>query len=163
MPDDTEHTQLALHGIDVAHHLLKTPEFRDWVAIALFYSALHIVEAVFFSDQADDRTKHGQNHDGREAVLKGATSYHKIWEHYRELLSASIIARYLQDRSGRTILFNVYMSETKVREVLVKHHFWQLIKSASKFLTSQSADSLKRRFNSYFAAPEPQIKADKDK
>ncbi len=153
MPDDAEHIKLALHNMDVAHHLLEIPDYRDWVATTIFYSALHIVEAVFFSDRSNERTKHGRGHDGREVILKETTSYRKIWEHYRQLVSASIIARYLENHSGRTILFNRYMSESKVREVLIGNHFWQLIKSASRFVSSQSGSLLKQRFDNYFRTP----------
>ena len=150
MPDKTEHIQLALHDIDVAHHLLEIPEYRDWVAITIFYSALHIVEAVFFSHATNEKTRHGRSHDCREAILKGTKSYQKIWGHYRELLSASIIARYLEGRGGRTVLFNIYMSESKVRERLIKHHFHQLIKSAIKFLPQKSSDLINLMFNKNF-------------
>jgi len=150
MPNEAEHTQLALHNIQVIDYLLDEPKFCDWAAIAIFYTALHIVEAVFFYDKRHSGMRHGYNHETRECILKGTKSYHNIWEHYRPLQSASVKARYLEGLSKKGLTFQQHMPSKQVEERLIKRHLAQLIKTASRFLSSNSGDLLKEAFNKTF-------------
>ena len=147
MPDEAEHTQLALHNIEVIDYLLDKPNFCDWTAIVTFYTALHVVEAVFFYDTQHSNRQHGYNHETRERILKETRSYQNIWKHYRPIQSASAKARYLRGLTKKGLTFQEHMPAKQVQERLIKHHLAQLIKTASKFLSSNSGNLLKNGFN----------------
>lgn len=150
MPTEDEHTQLAIHNMEVVDYLLVKPEFADWTATITFYTALHIVEAVFFHDQKHVHQRHGQNHENREQLLKGTKSYENMYKHYRPLQAASVVARYLQSSRGRVLTFQAYMPSNQVRSKLVKHHLAQLIKTARKFLSPDCARSLDEKSKNAF-------------
>ena len=150
MPSEPEHIQLAVHNIEVIDYLLAKAEFCDWTATVTFYTALHIVEAVFFHDQQHTNQRHGQNHENREKILKGIRSYQNIYRHYRPLQATSVVARYLQGSSKEGLTFQQHMSAKQVEEKLIKHHLAQLIKTANKFLSSSSASRLQQTFNKTF-------------
>lgn len=147
MPSEAEHIQLALHNIEVIDYLLAKPEFCDWTATVTFYTALHIIEAVFFHDRKHINQRHGQSHENRERILKGTKSYQNIYRHYRPLQSTSAVARYLQGLSKKGLTFQQHMPAKQVQEKLIKHHLAQLIKTASKFSSSHSGNLLKNAFN----------------
>lgn len=147
MPNEAEHTQLALHNIEVIDYLLDKPNFCDWTAIVTFYTALHVVEAVFFHDTQRSNRRHGYNHETRERILKGTKSYQNIWRHYRPIQSASVKARYLQGLSKKGLTFQQHMPSRQVEEKLIKHHLAQLIKTSSKFLSPKSGSLLKEAFH----------------
>jgi len=147
MPSESEHVQQGLHNIKVIDYLRRNPEFCDWTATVTFYTALHVVEAVFFHDRAHTNHRHGQSHENRERILKGTNSYQNIHRHYRPLQSASVVARYLHQR-GTT--FQQYMSTKKVQDRLIKYHLRELIKSASKFLSPASSRLLAEVFGGTF-------------
>ena len=150
MPSEPEHIQLALHNIEVIDYLLANPKFCDWTATVTFYTALHIVEAVFFYDKKHIDRRHGHNHEERDNMLKGTRPYQNMWNHYRPLESASVVARYLHGLGKGGITFQQYMSSKRVEEKLIKHHLAQLIKTASRFLSSNSGSLLKSAFNKTF-------------
>ena len=93
MANEAQHIDQAVHNMDVIAYLIEKDRFRDWTATVTFYTALHIVEAVFFQNTKHTRTKHGHNHEDRENILKGNRSFKKIYENYSPLQSSSIIAR----------------------------------------------------------------------
>lgn len=146
MPSEKEHIQQAIHNIDVVAYLKKDDDFCDWTATVTFYTALHIIEAVFYKSRKHGSCKHGQRHEGREQILKHTRSYKTIWEHYRIMQSASIIARYLHGDSANATVFQKYMPPEKVKNILIKHHLGSLIKSASKFLSDQTAKRVEVKF-----------------
>ncbi len=146
MPNESEHIQLALHNIEVIHYLLDKPKFSDWTATVTFYTALHIVEAVFFHDTKNTHRRHGHNHEEREKILKGTRSYQNLYIHYRPLQSASVVARYLNSQSQRCTVFQQYLNDNQIKEKLIKHHLFQIIKTASKFLNATLAKSLFDKF-----------------
>jgi hypothetical protein len=65
----------------------KIDDHPQWVVTVAFYTALHVVEAVF--------AKHGFNTDDhtlRHQTLKRDRRYQKIWTHYQPLFNDSILA-----------------------------------------------------------------------
>lgn len=64
-------------------------EFPDWASVALFYSALHLIEAAF---EAEGR--HNSTHPQRELYIK--QRHRQLWPPYHRLQSESMKARYLQ-------------------------------------------------------------------
>jgi hypothetical protein len=133
MPAESEHVNLAVHNIETVAFLLTDSRFSDWAATVAFYAALHIIEAIFYVNEKDAQNKHGQKHERREGMLKHH-HYSNLWKHYRELQSASTIARYMQGPGGKACLFRIYMPPEKVKEILIGRHLGQLIKSAKKFI-----------------------------
>ena len=130
MASENEHLECANRTHKTIEHLLADKNAHSpWVAIAAFYKALHIVEAVFANDRSVRNTS---NHDEREHALKSARKYQHIYEHYSPLKRASLNARYLSEVSQ----FDCYLSPDDVVAKLLKHHLHQLEKSAGKFLTN---------------------------
>lgn len=127
------------------------------------YAALHIIDAVLFCDPKSP-VKHGATHNDRRDILRGTTHYNNIYKHYSILSRVANIARYLEDKNtGNVVLFNIYMPFDKVRDLLVKHHFLQIINSAANFLAPKHTEKLVRRFNSYFRSAEQQPAKDNKK
>ncbi|MBL7186124.1 MAG: hypothetical protein ISS70_07340 [Phycisphaerae bacterium] len=154
MPNGPDHIDLAIHNIEAADYLLAEPSFSDWAAVVVFYAALHVVDAVFFCDPKAPK-KHGISHSERNDILKGTVHYQKIYEHYCIMSRVSHVARYLQDRStGRTVVFSTYMPTEVVRQQLVKHRLWQVIKSAANFLPDKLATKLTEKYRSSFDVSE---------
>jgi len=94
MPSEVEHIQQSLHNMQVTDYLRAQSDFCDRTATVTFYTALHVVEAVFFHTSSG-QGQHGVNHEMREAMLKKNNRYKKLYQHYRPLLSTSLVARYL--------------------------------------------------------------------
>jgi hypothetical protein len=151
MPSEKEHIQQAIHNINVVAYLKNNDAYCDWTATVTFYTALHIVEAVFFKSRKHGNCKHGQRHEGREQILKHTKSYKTIWEHYRVMQSTSVIARYLHGDSTNATIFHKYMSPEKVSNILIKYHLGSLIKSANKFLSNQTAKRVETTFRELLA------------
>jgi len=132
--------------MQVVGHLLLTPDYCDWTTTTAFYSAVHIVEAILFPD-------HSPDHVTREETLK-VQLYQKIWEHFRPLKNASEVARYLEDKSGHTVLFKNYLSANQVKQTMVMHHLNQIVKSASKLINNtELSTALRAEFAQQFQPP----------
>jgi hypothetical protein len=78
-------------------HLLSKigPEYSDWIITITFYTALHVIDALFCFDKVPNPV----NHETRNRILENNNRYSKIWYCYRPLYSASRTARYLADPS----------------------------------------------------------------
>jgi hypothetical protein len=141
MPDETVHILLAKHNQDLINHLLPNKsDFHDWITIAAFYKALHIVEAVFYNN---NEIRHGHNHENRESFLKTNNKYRKIYMHYRPLWAAATIARYLEGPRIDTVNnFSDYLSPEEVVTQMLNNHLQQIEKSAKKFLSQQVTSHL---------------------
>jgi hypothetical protein len=118
MPTADSHLELA-EDLQNTISFLKTKhtDHAPWIATTAMYQALHLIEALFFHDPA---IHHGNDHKTRHDLLKRGW-YQELWMHYRPLVEASYIARYLH-RSGTNPdqaynRFSDYMSPEKV----VKH------------------------------------------
>lgn len=148
MSSETEHLKLALHNIEVLAYLSEKPDFCDWTATVAFYTAVHVVEAVFFHDSKRIGFSHIQNHEERERILKSVKSYQNLYKHYRPLASASVIARYLQPENQKGLC--EYMSHSQVTDALINHHLGQLIKSTGRFLSPDCTGELAEAFQRFF-------------
>jgi hypothetical protein len=90
MPDQQKHLAQAQHNEELYHHLADaTPRFIDWQITALFYAALHYVDA-YLAKFAIHPNSHEERSTwmGRESVLK------TIYAVYRDLQNRSRDARY---------------------------------------------------------------------
>lgn len=138
MPSRESHLALAERNQRTLDYLLKECDTHSaWVATVAFYKALHLVEATFTSNP--DPHKHHHNHESREAYLKRTARYKHIWSFYRQLLSASLVARYLENRNASEISsFAEYLSPDEVRGKVVGHWLKQIEASVAKMLRPKS-------------------------
>jgi hypothetical protein len=97
------HLARAQHHLDAHDHLRTKSAFPDWAAVALFYSALHLVDAALAGETAlvkDERhpRKHsapgtpGNNGRGRNQLV--AAVFSVISADYRSLFEMSHRTRY---------------------------------------------------------------------
>src|SRR5207244_4036511 len=118
------HLALAKWNQQTLDYLLKELDHHSaWVATVAFYKALHLVEAVFATDPA---IRHGHSHEERENCLKSTRKYSHIWKYYRLIWAASMIARYLEDRSDEYSSFSDFMTPQEVKGNLVGHWLRQV-------------------------------------
>lgn len=133
MASESIHIEWANRTQQTIAHLLADPSIHSpWIAIAAFYKALHIVEAVFANDTSVGNTS---NHDERERELKKHRKYEHIYKNYAFLKRASVNARYLAGGSS----FDAYLPPDQVVAELLEHRLHQIEQSAMKFLKNPSA------------------------
>jgi len=101
------HAARATHHKRVADHL--EPTFPDWAAVALFYSAMHLVHSSLADEPGvskDERhprkhsAKAGEEHGGRGTNQMVRDLYPEIHEQYRSLCEMSHRTRYDMDQLG---------------------------------------------------------------
>ncbi len=143
MATEADHIALANKNHDVLMHLLNDVErFPEWIAVAAFYKAVQIVEAVFVHKEG--RCCHG--HQKRLDALK-TRGYKILHKHYRALWSASSISRYLVDTEappGNYSRFADYMSAKDVVERLVKKRLHGIECEALNLLSENAKANLLR-------------------
>ena len=66
------------------------PTFPDWAVTAIFYTALHAIDALLKHDNVLP-----VNHDSRNNTLMRTNRYMKIWKLYQPLYNLSRTVRYL--------------------------------------------------------------------
>lgn len=87
MPALNQHLPLAESNESFVVSITSLPaRFPDWEITALFYSALHYVDA-FLSTQGI----HPRSHDSR---IRSIRSFTNSWEDFRDLYNLSLDARY---------------------------------------------------------------------
>jgi hypothetical protein len=134
MPSQLAHLELAQHNQELIDHLMKDPHrFPDWVTTVAFYRALHLVEAVFAQDAA---IKHGGDHGSRQRHLKSNRRYAAIYKAYHPLWTASIVARYLEDREtgGGVSSFAEYLTVDQVKATILNHYLRKVESSVEQLL-----------------------------
>jgi len=91
VPTTAEH--LAQAESNEQASLAVQPRFPDWAATMLFYAALHYVEAYFFADADKSHLPaHYDRHSERLPAVR--TRIGPIFVHYKDLMDASLEARY---------------------------------------------------------------------
>ncbi len=90
MLDPKGHIQQAKHNEALAEFLEGT-SYPDWRATALFYAALHYVQAYFLSRTPP---KSYVRHSDRDTAIEIDTHIGSIWNHYRSMKDWSQKARY---------------------------------------------------------------------
>jgi hypothetical protein len=66
-------------------------QFVDWAVVALFYAAVHYVEAHLAKHAPP---VHSANHDKRDNNIASSRVLKPLWKNYRELKNQSRLARY---------------------------------------------------------------------
>jgi hypothetical protein len=103
MPERVYHEAKCRYNLQVSAHLRDNTDYLDWAATALFYAALHLVDAFLDGEQQlpkDERhpRKHSANAGegnagrGRNQLVQALLS--PIRKEYRSLEEASRRARY---------------------------------------------------------------------
>ncbi|MCI0640660.1 MAG: hypothetical protein L0Y70_16420 [Gemmataceae bacterium] len=134
MPSQAAHLELAQRNQFLINHLVKDIDhFADWVTTVAFYRALHLVEAVF---AADSNIKHGGDHGNRLHLLKTNRKYLAIYKAYQPLWSASVVARYLEDKQSATEVssFSKYLTAPEVRATILNHYLRKVESSVEQLL-----------------------------
>ena len=90
MPLKSDHLNKARHDETFVSSLdIDSTSFIDWAITAMFYAALHYVEA-YFATQG----KHSPDHRIRDSSIRRDLNIRKIFNDYNELKNFSINARY---------------------------------------------------------------------
>src|SRR5260370_32852291 len=88
MPSASEHQIKASHNRAFLNSITD-PAFCDWMAVAAFYTAVHLVEALFAL-----QGQHSKDHRGRNRAVR--SKLRPIHKHYRSLYNLSMVARYYE-------------------------------------------------------------------
>lgn len=90
MPPRDDHRAKAEHDEQFVHSLdLSTTPYLDWAITALFYAALHYVEAYFATMK-----RHSPDHRTRDSAIQRDSRIRSLYADYNELKNYSINARY---------------------------------------------------------------------
>jgi hypothetical protein len=143
MPRKSEHLAKARHNDQALLYLAeRIDSFPDWVCIAAFYEALHIVEAVLDHDGRGDTA----THRSRQTLLKTERRYQKLYYHYRPLRAASEVARYMASEGREFSDFSQYLSPADVRSEIVDYQLQQLKKAADRLMAAGNGKPRKRKY-----------------
>ncbi len=139
MASEADHISLANHNHDALMALMPAVDrFPDWVSTIAFYKAVHVVEAVY----AIVLNKHSCSHHDREQVMK-ARKFAAIYKDYAHLLTASRVARYLENASGTKYKkFSDFLDGSRVKQ-LIGQRLVRLEQSALLFLSDDARRGLK--------------------
>lgn len=118
MASESAHLALANRNQAILLHLLPDiTRFGDWIAMIAFYKAVHVVEAAY----ANTLHTHSTSHNDREQRLKTFTAMNPISKDYSHLLTASRIARYLEDGpNSKYMTFTDFMDSADLKILLRK-------------------------------------------
>lgn len=127
MPSLDAHLAAARSNYDLMTYLRTNRLNTDagWVAVVAFYTALHVVEAVFAKVRLGG-VEHTATHYDRRNVLRNTRQYLKRWQHYRPLYDAASDARYPE--AGEAF----HMTPTQVESVLIDHHLKEITAFAQR-------------------------------
>lgn len=135
MPSEKAHLEAVRRNVKVLRYLRNQPEIcLEWIAIVAFYTAVHVVEAVFAKSDV-----HSSDHKTRLDRLKCDAKCRSLFHPFRQLKVASEIARYLGTGGvtpGAYQCFSDYMSSEDVEKTLVKGHLAAICREAQKLLGS---------------------------
>ena len=87
MPSKDEHLAKAKHNEQTASAL--SPEYRDWIVVAIFYAGLHYIEMHLAVEGS-----HPKSHDKRDPIIAKHHLLQNTWYSYKHLNVLSRNARY---------------------------------------------------------------------
>jgi hypothetical protein len=127
MPSPDAHLAAARSNYDLMTYLRANRLATDagWVAVIAFYTALHVVEAVF-ATLRHGGVEHTATHYERRNVLRNVRQYLKLWQHCRPLHDAASDARYLE--AGEAF----HMTPAQVESILIDHHLKEILAYAQR-------------------------------
>ncbi len=137
MASEQNHVALANRNHLLLTELVTAQKHSEWIATVAFYKAVHLVEAVF----AYQYGRHSNSHAARLDWLKHDNAIKSCFGAYRSLMTASLVARYLEsDQSGDVSTFESYMP---MSDVIAKLVHGQLVKVERTIFTNLSGPSQK--------------------
>jgi hypothetical protein len=142
MPAELDHIALANKNHEALSVLLRAaPPHSEWAAVIAFYKALQIVEASF----VNLRIGRSAGHQGRLDLMATDHRFDPIYKHYKTLLEASEIARYLGSRfsASRFATFDDYMTIDDVKNSLLGKRLLNVEVHARAFLSDAAKAILK--------------------
>ena len=89
MPSKERHLEQARHN-RTFFKAIDLDAFPDWAMTALFYTAIHYVDAVL----AVESNTHPDRHDSRDSEVAKSPVLNGIYDEYRKLKTDSFNARY---------------------------------------------------------------------
>lgn len=139
MPDKKAHLERAAANQTTIDYLVnEISDHSPWVATVAFYKSLHLVEAVFATEN-----NHCPDHTVRTARMKPHQKLQHVYDFYRQLSEISEVARYMK---GNKTDFQAYMPESRVRSEILGHFLRRLESAILKMLTpKKKAKSKKKR------------------
>lgn len=123
MPDQQKHLAQARRNEDLYNHLAQVaPQFVDWQITALFYAALHYIDAYLAI-----KSVHPNNHEERNQYMGMVSHLKPIYVQYQDLQNRSRDARYELSAIRAGYQQDLYNQQfTKIR-----NHITQLISPPS--------------------------------
>ncbi len=116
--DQWQHNRTFLQSIE--------PLYPDWAVTAVFYTALHAVDALLTGDKVPGIV----SHETRNRALMHTNRYAKIWDRYQPLHDLSRTIRYLA-QPGRWVPWE------RIESDVVRRHLYPIEQSVQKLLNVQ--------------------------
>ncbi len=129
MPNSQEHKAKAARNRTFVDSIKGAVENSDWVAIAAFYAAVHLVERLCAAE-----SKHHVSHNARLAWVYRHRLHHSIHTAFAVLYDASRIARY-----GTINQFNQAFPGNTVEKMLVNVHLTAIEAYVAAYFSPSSA------------------------
>ncbi|MBI4333837.1 MAG: hypothetical protein HY673_21455 [Chloroflexi bacterium] len=93
---------------EVFHESIDLDKHGEWAAVALFYAAMHYVDAVLAEELGlPAEARHPGDHAHRNQMVAASHSLSPIWLFYRSLYHRSRQARYTSLSLPRNVLANL--------------------------------------------------------
>jgi hypothetical protein len=128
MGSQASHISQAKHNESLATRLNDgMMEYKDWILITLFYSAVHYVESVRAT-----KGDHSANHAERSNFIRDSYKSNRNFRNaYKSLKDGAWEARYLHDDVSRTDCAKDYYDESDVHGLLADLAFVKTILKVS--------------------------------
>ena len=98
MPSVAEHLEQVERNeslyLDLCRLYTSVPDYTEWEVVALFYAALHYVDAWLASSEH----VHSRNHAQRIGLVRSNIALRPISDQYERLYRLSVLARYEMER-----------------------------------------------------------------
>ena len=137
MPDFVDHVHQAEHNKKVSEYLLTDNQNYDWALVTIFYSSLHLIEALiidkFHKNTNQLKRPNQSSYDFMEEFIKFNYS-DKIWKHYFSFQQASMMVRYLHNYKALCPI----PSHSYYKKTDVEHFIEKKFPSFTQLLTSES-------------------------
>lgn len=135
MPTVDAHRRAARGDQQVIDFLLpQIAVHSQWITIAAFYKALHVVEILFHEDKGSPRKNGCPDHGDRRRALLSVNRYKQVFKNYDPLMRASAVARYLEIQGHAYTSFGAYMTPRIVEAQVLNHYLPQVEKSVAGLL-----------------------------
>lgn len=135
MPDAAAHIALAQRNQLCLDYLrLRINDYPEWVVVAAFYKAVHLVEAVFASLPTPF---HSTDHSDRRTKLFSDRRFENLRNHYRPIERASKVARYLSVDNVDYTSFAVFLPTSQVESQILNHRLRRVQAAAETLLGYQ--------------------------